>query len=1052
MARSTSLLSLRPWMLGLAVTLLGLAASALLAYRQAQSNAAIEEARFTQAANAFAEALTRRIDAYTEIVYGLRGLFVTNPALDRAAFDRAVAHLDVPSRYPGIKNIAFTRHVSTAQRAAYEAAVRADRSLNPNGYPGFSIHPAGQRSEYFVADYLWPMAGNEGILGLDISAQPANLAAMRYSRDSGKPVASAPFDLLQERTHRPGFVIRVPVFAPVGGVLTTDPSSFLGAVAVTIRAYDMIRALEEEGRLRGLALTLSDQGSLLPGSAGRQLRPLYGEDGRTEASHIHELAVHGRLWQLAFDPATPFLSESERRLPLQAGSAGAAISLLLGALVALLARQSALAQVRAEKTGDALEDSEGRFRALFNQAAVGVAQVDTRTGRFVRINQKYCDIVGYTSQEMMALNFKAITHPDDLAAGLPQMEEIKAGALNEFHIEKRYLHKDGHTVWVDLTVSPMWPQGAEPDFHISVVQDITTRKRIELDWRESEQRLRNLLRRLPVGVCLVDRQGAISFRNDQFVQLCGYTEADAPHIADWWLLAYPDPAYRQRVRESWRAAQQKATDHSTVVEPQEYEIVCKDGQRRAVEFTGITVGTDYLVTLADLTQRHAAEKEIKYLAFYDPLTRLPNRRLLIDRLQQALATSARRNRLGALLFIDLDNFKTLNDTLGHDKGDLLLQQVAERLTHCVREGDTVARQGGDEFVVVLEDLSASAEEAAAHSEAVGQKILATLNETYLLAGYVHHSTPSIGITLFHDQRETVDELLKHADLAMYQAKSAGRNTLRFYEPQMQALIRARAALELEMRAGIAEQQFELYYQPQIEFGRVTGAEALLRWKHPQQGFVSPAQFIPLAEDTGLILPLGHWVLQAACARLAEWAGDEVLAGLTLAVNVSPRQFHQGDFVAEVRAALAASGADPQRLKLELTEGLLLDDVEDTIAKMEALKAVGLSFSLDDFGTGYSSLSYLKRLPLAQIKIDQSFVRDVLTDPNDAAIARTIVALADSLGLAVMAEGVETDAQRDFLAGQNCHAYQGYLFSPPLPHAEFAQLIRRHARTPVTGPD
>ena len=356
--------------------------------------------------------------------------------------------------------------------------------------------------------------------------------------------------------------------------------------------------------------------------------------------------------------------------------------------------------------------------------------------------------------------------------------------------------------------------------------------------------------------------------------------------------------------------------------------------------------------------------------------------------------------------------------------------------------DTVARQGGDEFVVVLEDLGDNPEEAAARSEETGQKILSALRAPYEVDGEAHHSSLSMGITVFSGLRETVDELLQRTDLAMYQAKSAGRDTLRFYDPQMQAAVSARAAMELDMRAGLAQSQFELYYQPQMDHGRITGAEALLRWRHPSNGFISPAQFIPLAEESGLILPLGEWVLKSACERLALWAQQPGLAALSLAVNVSPRQFHQAGFVPQVLAALAGAGADGHRLKLELTEGLLLEDVEDTIEKMGQLRAYGLGFSLDDFGTGYSSLAYLKRLPLDQLKIDQSFVRDVLTDPNDAAIARTVVALATSLGLRVIAEGVETEAQREFLARNHCHAWQGYLLSPPVPVAEFEALVQR----------
>jgi len=451
----------------------------------------------------------------------------------------------------------------------------------------------------------------------------------------------------------------------------------------------------------------------------------------------------------------------------------------------------------------------------------------------------------------------------------------------------------------------------------------------------------------------------------------------------------------------------------------------------------------FIVLSRDITERKKAEDEVKNLAYYDPLTRLPNRRLLRDRLKQAMATSTRSGKYGALLFIDLDNFKTLNDTLGHDTGDLLLVQVAQRLAACVRENDTVARLGGDEFVVMLEALSRDEPDAATRIQAVGEKILAALNQPYQFASHTHSSTASIGVTLFANHEETIDDLLKRADLAMYQAKAAGRNALKFFDPEMQSAVTNRAAMDADLHEAITRRQFLLYYQAQVVGqGLLTGVEALVRWKHPQRGMVSPGDFISLAEDTGLILPLGHWVLETACAQLAAWAVRPEMAHLTIAVNVSARQFHQPDFVEQVLALLDRSGANPQRLKLELTESLLVDNVEDIVAKMTALKDKGVCFSLDDFGTGYSSLSYLKRLPLDQLKIDQGFVRNILTDANDAAIAKMVVALAESMGLAVIAEGVEIEAQRDFLAGQGCLAYQGYLFGRPLPLEAFEKFANQ----------
>ena len=437
-------------------------------------------------------------------------------------------------------------------------------------------------------------------------------------------------------------------------------------------------------------------------------------------------------------------------------------------------------------------------------------------------------------------------------------------------------------------------------------------------------------------------------------------------------------------------------------------------------------------------------RELEVLAGQDPLTLLPNRRELLDRLRKAVSLSARLGKSGALLFIDLDHFKNINDTRGHNMGDLLLKEVARRLVACVREMDTVARFGGDEFMIMLENLGDDLDSAARQAEAISDKILQRVSQPYVLdQSELHHSTASIGVALFSPKERSADELIKQADVAMYQAKDAGRNLVRFFDSDMQVRLNERAALEADLREGIEQGQFVLHYQPQVDAARaVMGAEVLVRWVHPERGLVAPGKFIPLAEEAGLIGDLGKWVLEAACVQLAHWARQPKMSALCLSVNVSSHQFSQADFVTQVTQILKQTGADPRRLKLELTESIMVRDVDDVMAKMNALKGLGIAFSLDDFGTGYSSLSYLKRLPMDELKIDQGFVRDILVVANDAAIARMVVALADSMGLTVIAEGVESEAQRELLAGLGCHRYQGYLFGKPLPIGDFEAFVAR----------
>jgi diguanylate cyclase (GGDEF)-like protein/PAS domain S-box-containing protein len=606
---------------------------------------------------------------------------------------------------------------------------------------------------------------------------------------------------------------------------------------------------------------------------------------------------------------------------------------------------------------------------------------------------------------------------------------------------------DGPRSYAARDISLIEGLAREAAYALNAQQLREAHARAEAARLEHQERFGLLLNSATEGIYGVDTQGICTFVNLACLRMLGYErQEDMIGKAVHALIhhTYPDgsPYPREEccVLLSTLEGRQAHADNEVHWRA--------DGSCFPVEFWshpiyrgGCLEGA--VVTFFDISERKKTEEKINELAFFDQLTGLPNRTLLLDRLKQAMTASTRSGNFGALLLIDLDNFKTLNDTLGHDMGDQLLKQVAQRLALCVREGDTVARLGGDEFVAVLAALSTVEADAATSIETVAEKIRATLNQPYQFGTMPHQSTASIGITLFRGDLVSIDDLMKQADLAMYESKKTGRNSIRFFDPAMQTSVIERAALEEELRRAIRENQFLLHYQAQVVGeGRVTGAEALLRWQHPQRGIVPPAEFIYLIEENGLILPLGHWVVETACAQLAKWGAQPNMAHLTLAVNVSARQLHQTDFVEQILAVLRSTGANPQRLKLELTESLLVSDVENAIIKMTALKARGVGFSLDDFGKGYSSLSYLKRLPLDQLKIDQDFVRDILTDPNDAAIAKMVVALAESLGLTVIAEGVEIAAQRDFLARQGCHAYQGYLFSRPLPLEEFEALVQR----------
>jgi diguanylate cyclase (GGDEF)-like protein/PAS domain S-box-containing protein len=682
------------------------------------------------------------------------------------------------------------------------------------------------------------------------------------------------------------------------------------------------------------------------------------------------------------------------------------------------------------------------FRQL-SEGSVDAIAVDYRVGSYVIATNNLRSIK--VSGDSIAFSYSAIAvrkgNSELLAAINKALRAIKADGSYDAVLDKwrpkevvfqtrEQISRDTYyavttTLLLLLLVSATWM--------IFLRRELTRR-------HKSEERLHALVQTIPDLVWLKDMEGVYLFCNPQFERLYGASEAEIIGKTDYDFVSRElADFFRDNDRQAMAAGGPRSNEEWLTFARDGYRGLFETIKTPMLDHTQQVIGV--LGIARDVTARKAAEEKIERLAFYDPLTELPNRRLVLDRLRQAIAGSMRDGRQGALLFIDLDNFKVLNDTSGHAVGDLLLIEVSRRLALCVRGNDTIARLGGDEFVVMLEDLSANPGEAAAQAKGVGEKIHAALDRPYAIGDVPHRTTASIGITLFGDGEQSVEDVLKQADIAMYQAKAAGRDTLRFFDIVMETAVAARAAMETVLRSALTNRQLMLHYQPQVNGARGTiGAEALLRWQHPRRGVVMPGEFVPLAEETGLIISIGQWVLETACTQLAAWANDAATAHLQLAINVSARQFRQPNFVDCVRTALGQTGAPPWRLELELTESVVLDNIDDTIAKMQQLKEIGVAFAMDDFGTGYSSLSYLTRLPLDRLKIDQSFICNLPDSESDGIVVQAIITMAHTLGLKVVAEGVETTEQHDFLGQQGCTIFQGYLFGKPMPLGEFEAAV------------
>ena len=685
----------------------------------------------------------------------------------------------------------------------------------------------------------------------------------------------------------------------------------------------------------------------------------------------------------------------------------------------------------------ASRDLERKFRSLADNSPDMIVRYDCNLRR-TYVNRAWQNVTGIS--DAAALNHSPVELPGLMNAKAAAYEaKLRAVVLSglPLNMEVTQDRADATQIYLERRIIPEFDADGRVESLLSITRDITERRK-----NEDMLRIAAAAFETHEAIVITDVNARIIRVNRAFQDITGYS-ADEVQGRNPSLLSAQrhEPAFYAQMwdsihtRGSWTGELWSKRKNGELYPKWMTITAVKDARSEVTQYVGI---------FSDISEQKRAQESIVHLAFYDSLTQLPNRRLLLDHFDRALAHSTKTGLYGAVLYLDLDRFKLINDSFGHNCGDLLLMEVTQRIRAGTRSNDTVARLGGDEFVILIEGVGTE-HDAVSHEVArIAEEIRYTLAQPYTLKDRVHHSSPSIGVCLFNGANESVEALLKYADIAMYQAKDAGRNAVRFYDPLMQQAVDERLAIESDLRTAIALNQFSLYYQVQVDdTKRPLGAEALIRWQHPIRGLVPPVEFIPVAEESSLILDIGNWVLETACRQLVEWSRQEATQSLELAVNVSAQQFRQPDFASRMIALLDLYRFDASLLKLELTESVMLDDVSDVTAKMHALKALGVKLSLDDFGTGYSSLSYLRRLPLDQLKIDKSFIRQMTVEARDATLVRTIIDMAKNFGLNVIAEGVETEAQMAFLKLHDCMTYQGYLFSKPLPLDEFSELIAAH---------
>ena len=1023
----------------------------LIAWRLTDQRVKAEASReFQQLASRAVDTVDRRIQDNVNLLLGAKGLFGASDDVSRREFQTFLSSFQMERRYSIVRILTYSQYVRGAERAAFEQRVRRDTSVDPRGYPAFAVKPPGERDEYVVIKYLEPVAGNELAFGLDLAADPVRRAEIARARDLGEPVASGPFAVTINPNHI-SFSLRVAVYRP--GKPTRNPeerrAAFQGVVAMVIHADDLMASLFGTQISNDFELVVHDVGPwLAPKSEeptkqnllydSRFLGGAGAESGGGPFRQVAMIDVAGRKWRLSFS-APANVPSVERWLPVVVLVSGLLASLMLFWIVSalLVSRSRALALAehgRAARAAEGLREQLAFIQQLIEAVPQPIFFKDAE-GRYLGVNRAWERFFSIPREQFIGKSvFELYPHDQELAKRHHAKDQELFSNPGSQSYEAAIVAAHGglrNTIYNKATFNKS--DGTVAGL-IGTITDVTSLKEAEAALRASEMRFRDLTEMSSDWYWEQDAEFRFTQMSSKIYE---FSLDAAEHIgkARWEMpvVGVSD--------EQWQAHRNQLTTRQPF-QDFVYQRPDVHGNLRTISVSGRPIFDEqgnfqgYRGTGRDITEQKQVEEKIRHMAHHDALTQLPNRVLLHDRIGQAIAQAQRNDQAMALLFIDLDRFKTVNDSLGHPVGDKLLQVVAGRLLACTRASDTVARIGGDEFVVLLGDLDRP--EAARH---VAQKVLDSLSEPVTVDGHELKITPSVGICAYPHDGQDVETLMRNADIAMYHAKQMGRNNFQFFTQIMNDVAQQRLLLENDLRYAVERGEFILHYQPQLDLktGGIVGFEALVRWRHPQRGMVAPSEFIPAAEETGLIGPIGEWVLREACTQARAWqkAGHPQLQ---VAVNCSAKQFQHEGFVETVGRILRETGMPAARLELEITESVIIHHSEEVNARFQALEDMGVRISIDDFGTGYSSLSYLKRLAIHQLKIDQSFVRDISSDPDDAAIVSAIIAIAHSLDLDVVAEGVETAEQLAFLRSLGCDSAQGYFFSRPVPADEFEKLM------------